>query len=71
VVIEDEAMAGNRAAFRTWVRQPDGRQIIEHVMLYLDRGKIVRQIVVEVTDWPAPTSTLSRTSHRLRRRRWI
>lgn len=66
VVIEDEIIAGNRTAFRSWVRQPDGRQIIEHVMLHLDQGKIVRQIVVDASDWSAPKSSVSPASHRLR-----
>ena len=50
LAIEDEIIAGDRAAFRSWIGQPDGKRIIEHVMLYLDNGKIARQIEVEAWD---------------------
>jgi hypothetical protein len=48
--IEDELVAGDRAAFRVIVALPDGRRIIEHVMLYCENGKIKRQVDVEAWD---------------------
>jgi ketosteroid isomerase-like protein len=48
--IEDEILAGDRIAFRSWVDLADGRRIIEHVMLYVENGQIVQQIEVEAWD---------------------
>lgn len=50
LVIEDEIVADGRAAFRVIVALPDGRRIIEHVMIYTEGGKIKRQIDVEAWD---------------------
>ncbi|HET7716514.1 MAG TPA: nuclear transport factor 2 family protein [Bauldia sp.] len=48
--IEDEILAGDRIAFRSWVDLGDGRRIIEHVMLYIEKSLIIRQIEVEACD---------------------
>ena len=48
--IEDGFVAGDRAAFRSWVGLPDGRRIVEHAMLELSGGKVLRQVEVEAWD---------------------
>jgi hypothetical protein len=39
-----------RAAYRAWITFADDRQIIEHVILELADGRIVRQVDVEAWD---------------------
>ncbi|MDX2059459.1 MAG: methyltransferase domain-containing protein [Gemmatimonadales bacterium] len=48
--IEDEVIGRDRIAFRAWVSLPDGRRIVEHVMLTIRAGRIVRQVDVEISD---------------------
>ena len=48
--IEDEILAGDRIAFRSWVELGHGRRIVEHVMLYVEKSLIMRQIEVEAWD---------------------
>jgi SnoaL-like domain len=48
--IEDEVIGPDRAAFRVWCKLPDGRRIIEHVIIYYANGKITRQVDVESWD---------------------
>lgn len=48
--IEDEVVSPTRAAFRVWCMLPDGKRIIEHVILNLAGGKITRQVDVEAWD---------------------
>lgn len=48
--IEDEMGAGGRYAFRAVATKPNGEQVIEHVMLYVEDGLIRRQVDVEAWD---------------------
>ena len=48
--ISDEVIGGERIAFAFWVTMPDGRHLIEHVILHLADGKIARQVDVEAWD---------------------
>lgn len=50
--IANEVVAAERAAFRLDVRLPDGRVVIEHVILELSEEGIVRQTDVEA--WEPP-----------------
>lgn len=50
LAIEDEIVTADRIAFRSWVGLSDGRRIVEHAMLYLENGRIARQIEVEAWD---------------------
>jgi hypothetical protein len=50
LTIEDEIVGDGRAAFRLTVDLGSRRRIIEHVMIYVRDGKIVRQIDVEAWD---------------------
>jgi ketosteroid isomerase-like protein len=50
LVIEDEIVTDDRAAFRVIVTLPHGARIIEHVMLHLANGRITRQVDVEAWD---------------------
>jgi ketosteroid isomerase-like protein len=50
LTIEDPVIEGDRIAFRAWVDRPDGKRIIEHVMLETREGLIQRQIDVEAWD---------------------
>lgn len=48
--IGDEVVGPERAAFRVWCTLPDGRRIIEHVIIHYVNGKIVQQVDVEAWD---------------------
>lgn len=50
LTIEDEVVGPTRAAFRVWCTLPNGKRIIEHVILHLADGKISRQVDVEAWD---------------------
>ena len=50
LAIEDEVVGPTRAAFRVWCTLPDGRRIIEQVILHHARGRITRQVDVEACD---------------------
>lgn len=50
LTMEDEMGAGGRYAFRAVVTRPDGSRIISHAMLYVDEGRIRRQVDVEAWD---------------------
>jgi ketosteroid isomerase-like protein len=50
LAIEDEVIGPTRAAFRVWCTRPDGKRIVEHVILHLADGKIARQVDVEAWD---------------------
>lgn len=50
IELTDEVLARERAAFRVTCTFPDGRRIIEHVILTLHDGKITRQVDVEAWD---------------------
>lgn len=49
-VISDEVIGEERIAFAFLVTMPDGRHLIEHVILHLANGKIARQVDVEAWD---------------------
>lgn len=48
--IGDEVVGPDRAAFRVWCTLPDGRRIIEHVIIHHANGRITRQVDVEAWD---------------------
>jgi ketosteroid isomerase-like protein len=48
--IEDEVVGRERAAFRVVCRLGDGRRDIEHVIVTIRDGRIVRQVEVEAWD---------------------
>jgi ketosteroid isomerase-like protein len=48
--IGDEVVGPQRAAFRVWCTLPDGRRIIEHVIIHYSNGRITRQVDVEAWD---------------------
>ena len=50
LAIEDEIVGPTRAAFRVWCTLPNGKRIIEHVILHVVDGKISRQVDVEAWD---------------------
>lgn len=50
LAIEDEVVGPTRAAFRVWCTLPNGKRIVEHVILHLAGGKITRQVDVEAWD---------------------
>ena len=50
IELSDEVLSGERAAFRVTCTFPDGRRIIEHVIVELRGGKITRQVDVEAWD---------------------
>ena len=53
IALSEEIVAPGRAAFRVDVELPDGRQVVEHTMIWTDGGSITRQVDVEAWD-PAP-----------------
>ncbi len=48
--ISNEVIAEHRAAFRVDVTFPDGKRVVEHVIVEIEQGKIVRQVDVEAWD---------------------
>ncbi len=50
IELSDEVLSGDLAAFRVTGTFPDGRRIIEHVIVELRAGKITRQVDVEAWD---------------------
>ena len=50
IELTDEVLSDERAAFRVTCTFPDGRRIIEHVIVALRGGKIARQVDVEARD---------------------
>jgi ketosteroid isomerase-like protein len=48
--VGDEVVGPERAAFRITCTLPDGRRILEHVIVHLRDGRIVRQVEVEAWD---------------------
>jgi ketosteroid isomerase-like protein len=50
LAIEDEVVGPTRAAFRAWITLPDGKRIVEQVILHHSRGRITRQVDVEASD---------------------
>jgi ketosteroid isomerase-like protein len=50
LAVSNEVIACDRAAFRVDVTLGDGKQIIEHVIIEVADGKIVRQVDVEAWD---------------------
>lgn len=48
--VEEPEIDAGRVRFRAWLSHPDGRRIIEHVMLLTTDGRIRRQVDVEVWD---------------------
>jgi ketosteroid isomerase-like protein len=48
--ISDEVIGEERIAFAFLVTMPNGSHLIEHVILHLADGKIVRQVDVEAWD---------------------
>jgi SnoaL-like domain len=50
LVIEDEVVGTNRAAFCLWCTLPGGRRIIEHVIIHYTKERITRQVDVESWD---------------------
>lgn len=53
VEISDDLVSTDRAAFRVTASLADGRQIIEHVMIWSDGNRVTRQVDVEAWD-PEP-----------------
>lgn len=50
LAISDEVIGETRAAFMVICTLPDGRRIIENVILHFAEGKIARQVDVEAWD---------------------
>lgn len=50
LAVEEPEIEADRLRFRAWVGQPDGRRIVEHVMLLTGDGRIRRQVDVETWD---------------------
>ncbi len=50
LAIEDEVIGPERCAFRVWCTLPDGRRIVEHVIIQHADGLITRQVDVEAWD---------------------
>jgi len=50
LAIEDEVVGPSRAAYCLWCTFPDGKRIIEHVIVHFSHGKITRQVDVESWD---------------------
>jgi len=50
LAIEDEVVGSNRAAFRVWCVLPDGKRIIEHVIIHFSNDRLTRQVDVEAWD---------------------
>jgi SnoaL-like domain len=50
LVIEDEVVGPDRAAFCLWCTLPDRRRIIEHIIIHCRDGRITRQVDVESWD---------------------
>ena len=48
--VSHPVVSPERAAYRAWITFADDRQIIEHVILELADGRIVRQVDVEAWD---------------------
>ena len=48
--LSDEVVGEERAAFCTWVVLPDGRRIVENVIVHLRDGLIARHVDVEAWD---------------------
>lgn len=48
--IEDEVIGPTRAAFCVWCILPDGKRIVENVIIHFEGGKITRQVDVEAWD---------------------
>lgn len=48
--IDDEVIGANRSSFCVWCTLPDGRRIIEHVIIHYANGTITRQVDVEAWD---------------------
>jgi ketosteroid isomerase-like protein len=50
LAIQDEVVGPTRAAFCVWCTRPNGKRIIEHVIVHFADGKITRQVDVEAWD---------------------
>jgi SnoaL-like domain len=50
LVIEDEVIGPERAAFCLWCTLSDGRRIIENIIVHHTNGRITRQVDVESWD---------------------
>lgn len=50
LTVEDEVIGSERAAFCLWCTLPDGRRIIEHIIIHHREGRITRQVDVESWD---------------------
>jgi ketosteroid isomerase-like protein len=50
IMIGDEVIAGDRAAFSVTVSFPDGKRVFEHVIIQTRDDKITRQVDVEAWD---------------------
>ena len=50
LAIEDEVVGPTRAAFRVWCTLPDGKRIVEQVIVHHAHGRITRQVDVEAWD---------------------
>jgi hypothetical protein len=50
ISLSDEVLGRERVAFSVDVALPDGRSILEHTILHVEDGKIVRQVDVEAWD---------------------
>jgi hypothetical protein len=50
ITIADEVIAPERIAFSIDVALPDGKRIFEHTIIWVEDGKIIRQVDVEAWD---------------------
>lgn len=50
LAVTDEVLGPERIAFVATCIRPDGGRILEHVMLYLADGRIIRQVDLEAWD---------------------
>lgn len=48
--IEDEVIGQTRAACCLWVTLPDGKRIVENIIIHYSDGKITKQVDVEAWD---------------------
>ena len=50
ISLSNEVLGRERAAFSVDVTLPDGKRVYEHTIIYIEDGKIARQVDVEAWD---------------------
>jgi ketosteroid isomerase-like protein len=50
IVLSDEVLGRERAAFSVEVSLPDGKRVFEHTIVHIEDGRIARQVDVEAWD---------------------